>query len=1123
MIYKSRNSTKIFLMTCLISFSLQSLLIESIEAAAGETLWKTADIIYNANSDNLKKSHHSVFYKEKMLESKPFSLDAGSGKIITKIVLKKDGVSYQQPIIVNSQKYTNKTTLNGEGVPVKSINNQKNGSWFSWERGSRDVHWKPGDGDNYTIGAITTPGSDTSNGFLRDMWPGRFITQVVSYTRENPYESVGSIDYGQFATKYIDDSTDTLTAANPFQNGINVSKSDSGEVVTPTGISGKTDPTTLIKGMKVLNLDKAEIEFTQDHGHEGERVNLGTPGAAMMYYFAFYRYDIKTFTYRYPDEYDVYVKDDDGEIIIPPPAGTGSCTWTIQPPRQVAAPQTIAMDPRATGVIKGDDASNSPHNFDVGQGIPTSDYLYANTLGLNYLFQHTFGNQVGKIKYDCSVDLTYVLTWRIPQDPIIGADGIPQPQPPIEMSDSENINYSFSFTRDYDYWTIKNLEVHTLNKSTMSNYALPSGTVTLNPTGYVPPTLETKQIDPVGDHVYPKETGTISFTPPIQDGGYSRPSPDDHSGLLLGMAESQTQDAEVQNDKVYFNGQIIMKDDKVIKKAPTPGKIPESPMIGNRVLYMDNQLISKTLINKANTPSSGTIFYDLLDGHVGGSSGKNYAISHINTVTVHTPVVNYSSVTDDKEHNQKTTPNANRAAFILDRPFTVRIPTAGQHVPYPGYGNRDYAKYIMTKQVYFPFDVYQAGGTQFIPKNTWIDVPIHQLDTSFLLPVWVDEGDYTVYFRTIAENSPVKLDTEPDANRDLVNHVATDTVSVEVIGRLYDFHVTDIADYNWETVFRTKKGSSTPSGYSYWVGDKSIDGAPRGNAAPYVLPVAQGKHPSPSYTNVAVKTGYHFKFDFKTKGNMFRAQDGIAITPSFYYVSKDGKSRQAVDLYYNSGSKTMIKLGSAQDTERRYVILNDRLRNVAEEELKDTAAYLYNHEELARKVGTLEQFTKKYIENLSQQKTWVGRYNDLTLPSAVRTLMGPKYNLPSSVDLERANASIQHWYGEYSIPADIYAVKKGTNVAEYGRTHTLDDHAPIFMKQGYMIVNFDIETLQNGDVIHPHLQYIHAPLMNQWQMEGFSRTYTDPKKQQFSLMDGDVIFYHANLSSRDDFRSQVTH
>ncbi|HEY2492857.1 MAG TPA: DUF5704 domain-containing protein [Paenibacillus sp.] len=795
--FKSRKFMKVFLLTCLMISSLQSLFIEPIEAAEEERLWKTADILYDANLDNLKKSHHSVFYKEKTLKSKPFSLDAGSGKIITKIVLKKDGTSYRT-INVNSQKYTDRISLDGQGVPVKSANNQKNGSWFAWERGSRDVHWKPGGGNNYTLGNITTPGSDTVNGFLRDKWPGRLITQPVIYTRENPYVSVGSVDYGQFTTKYIDNDPLTLKAANPFQNGVNVSIVDAVQVTSPTGITGYTDPTTIIKNMKVLDLDQAEITFTQDHGHEGERVNLGTPGAAMMYYFAFYRYDIKTFTYRYPDVYEVYIKDGDGEDPKPPdPGGIGSCTWTIQPPSQASAPQTVSMDPKATGVIKADDPSNSPYRFDVGQGIPTSEYLYANTLGLNYLFQHTFGNMIGKIKYDCSVDLKYVLNWKIKQDPITGPDGKPKPVPDKPMTRTESKNYSFSFIRDYDYWKINNLEVYKINNATMSNYALPSGKVTINPTGYIPPTSESKHSESVNDHVYPKETGRISFSPPPQDGGYDEPTPDDHSDVLKGMAESQTKDADVHNDRVNFNGELIMNDEMATKKAPMPGKIKESLMIGDRVLYLDKQLIRKTLINKANELSSGTLFYDLLDGHVGGSVGKNYPINHINTVTVHTPVVNYSSVTDDKEHNQKTTPNKNRAAFILDRPFTVRIPTAGQHVQYPGYGNRDYAKYIMTKQVYFPFDVYNAARTQFIPKDTWIDVPIHQLDTSFFLPVWVDEGDYTVYFRTIAENAPAKLDTEPDANRDLVNHVATDTVSVEVIGRLYDFHVTDIADYNW--------------------------------------------------------------------------------------------------------------------------------------------------------------------------------------------------------------------------------------------------------------------------------------------------------------------------------------
>lgn len=92
---------------------------------------------------------------------------------------------------------------------------------------------------------------------------------------------------------------------------------------------------------------------------------------------------------------------------------------------------------------------------------------------------------------------------------------------------------------------------------------------------------------------------------------------------------------------------------------------------------------------------------------------------------------------------------------------------------------------------------------------------------------------------------------------------------MDVIGRLYDFHVTDIADYNWEKVFRTQSGSANPTGVSYWVGQNLIDGEPRGNKAVYTLPIRPGSHPLQGYKNVSVKTGYHFKFDFKTKGNMF--------------------------------------------------------------------------------------------------------------------------------------------------------------------------------------------------------------------------------------------------------------
>ncbi|WP_435924010.1 hypothetical protein [Paenibacillus sp. DYY-L-2] len=171
---------------------------------------------------------------------------------------------------------------------------------------------------------------------------------------------------------------------------------------------------------------------------------------------------------------------------------------------------------------------------------------------------------------------------------------------------------------------------------------------------------------------------------------------------------------------------------------------------------------------------------------------------------------------------------------------------------------------------------------------------------------------------------------------------------------------------------------------------------------------------------------------------------------------------------------------------------------------------------------------------MTKQKTPVGGYSLLLLPEQLRTFIGPKTNLPPSVDQLRANAAIQKWYGEYSLPADPYVVKAGTNIAEYGRTHGgLDEKSPIFRKNGYIIVNFNIETIRDGDLNDPHLQYIDAPMMNkvdpqtnlkrenQWEMEGFLPVVSDSFGNTFELTYGDVVFYHADKSSRDDFSSQV--
>lgn len=820
---------------------------------------------------------------------------------------------------------------------------------------------------------------------------------------------------------------------------------------------------------------------------------------------------------------NIVVSVEDGEVEEPDPGQPpGEVTCTVPQPGQSIDGKYL--DPVVTAVIKADNRHNE--QFDVLQGIPTSESLYGNVLARNHLFQNKFVQMTGKCTFPVSVTKEYTLKWD-PGKEVTDDKGnkktVPDPQ-----SITEPKTYQFTIERPYAFWKTDNLEVYKINNAILRNYALPNEEIIINPSGYTPPNFTTTTN---GNYYPPSPPSEVHAPSQTITGGKDKPSiPAGDATSLKSEAEKAVEKVKVENDSLTFNGQTIMNGQRVDETGPRPSQIPEPQQIGENVLYSPGNMISSSKVNQKDTASSGKIMYDLMPGNINGGQKQEFPIYGINTVTVHTPVVNYSTVSDDAAHNQKTAPNLSRSALILERPFRVTIPTSGQHVNYPGYGNRDYAKYFRIKQVKFPFDVYNENRTQFIPKGTWVDIPVNQIYTDFYLPVWVDEGDYEITFRNIAENAPGGYSSQTNANTDLTHHAAELKVPVEVIGRLYDFHITDIADYNWEKVFRTQSGSANPTGVSYWVGQNAIDGAPRGNKAPFTLPIRPGSHPLQGYKNVSIKTGYHFKFDFKTKGNMFGPLDGIRITPSFYFVRKDGQAINAkgdkripVDLYYNTSTNQFVKIGSASDQVQRYVILNDRLRNAPAVELTDTAGYKYNHYGQTGRLS-LNEYIQNYTNVITKQKTPVGSYSLLILPEQLRTFLRLSENIPASVDRERANVSIQKWYGEYSLPAEPFVVAAGTNVAEYGRTHGgLDSKSPIFLKDGYIVVNFNIESIQEGDLKRPHLQYMKAPLMNQWALEGYSRNIQDAYGNRFGLNDGDVVFYNADQSSRDDFSSQVPH
>ncbi|MGG0824577.1 DUF5704 domain-containing protein, partial [Paenibacillus turicensis] len=787
--------------------------------------------------DTFKKEYQNGVFTAFPTMKVELNEDAGQGNIITKIEF-LEGTKLVKTQYVGQQKFNNKVSLTGEEVLVVSKDNiTPSGASIAFQRsGTKWVMSKSSSWYNPLPDKAVKP--TKKKGSNMDAFPGTFIQHRADFPRQEPYKSEKYPGVDRFHEDVIDHRETTLKKLNkaiidPDNAEANVKvywkKAD---IKYPFGV-GSTDPTTEVYDLKVPSLGRAYIYFTQFYDHPGKE------HGSVMYYLSAYQYTIKSNTYRYPDRIKVYYKKGQDK----PTPTDPKCTDPV--PAQTVDGKDL--DPAVRAEIKAD--ARGGEQFNVLQGIPTSETLYGNVFAKNYLFQNKFVQMTGKCEFEVTVNKTFTLKWD-PKKKVTGADGketeVPDPQ-----TDEETVTKTYKVERPYAYWVIDNLEVYQIDEAKLKNYAFEGEEISISPQNYEPPPYSTEE---TGGFKAPDPPSSVDVDGGVETGGTERP---DVSGKEFKEdAEKAVDKVKVTNDTFTFDSTTIMDGAQTEESGPTPGRIQQASQIGKDVLYSPYNMIPTTKTNKANQPSSGTIFYGLMSGNINGGENKEYPINGINSVTVHTPVVLYPFVSDDKAHNQKTEPAQNRSAIILERPFTVHLPNSGQHTNYKGYGKRDYGKYVRNKQVKFPFDVYDVFRTTFYPKGTWIDVASYEEEAEFYLPVWVDEGFYDVEMRTFAENAPENPSEQTNANLDLTHHVAKATVPVDVVGRLYDFHVTDIADFNWESVFRMEQGSRLHTGNSYWVGQGDIDGDPRYTPSQYTLPLRPGSHPV--FKNLVTKTGYHF-------------------------------------------------------------------------------------------------------------------------------------------------------------------------------------------------------------------------------------------------------------------------
>lgn len=786
-------------------------------------------------------------------------------------------------------------------------------------------------------------------------------------------------------------------------------------------------------------------------------------------------------------------------------------------------------EPNPEAVIKADQRGNE--QFDVELGIPTTENVYTNVVSENYLFSYKFSKEVIKVPYRVSATKTYNLSWTSYEK--VGTDEETNEDiyEDVEKTEEYVVQSDIVVERVVAYWQINQFEVYVLDNSVIANDALLDKSINVIANNVKIPTIECNRSVDLKDHVLDPEGYEKTMILPSENivGGYIKPtvSSDD----LQECVEEKIGIPKVKNDKLIFDNVVVMDDTETLKEGPKPNEIKESALCDKNVLFKSNIEIPRERANNE-YDSKGFVIYKPIYpegagssngglGNVGiiGSSKRTFEIPEVNAVVVHTPTICNAKITDLKAYNQMVTPDINRASLILDKSFTISIPTTGDHNEYLGYGYRDYAKYIETRQVKFPFDVYQ--GTNYIRAGTPIDMVSDE--ASFYLPTWVTEGKYEVECKTTAINCAANYGddlSEYVANFNIENYVAIDSIFVQVTGRLYNLQIYDITDYPlWESVFR-KENSLELTGTNYTVGINNQNGILTGRLAKYTFPFVYGSHPDQANEGT-MKLGYSTRFKLTTIGDMFEQEDYIKIIPRFYYVDYQGNNRKEVDLYYtetfNGKKNYLVKVGGDKDkTNKKSFVLGNPYWQVTKKEITANAYVDSVTEELVR-----------------SRESKMFSFGDIQLNTTFRTYIGdssyiPSGVIPGSVGEKNVMQSVQNWYGEYYLPSDVHVLAKDFDLKKYakGRGY-IDFTEEIWLNKGYIIVNYDIVTYQTGKE-QANLSYINKEnalqgYCNMWKLEGSQLSKTDTYGNTFEFKYGDYVMYDTERSAAIDYKSGGTH
>lgn len=443
---------------------------------------------------------------------------------------------------------------------------------------------------------------------------------------------------------------------------------------------------------------------------------------------------------------------------------------------------------------------------------------------------------------------------------------------------------------------------------------------------------------------------------------------------------------------------------------------------------------------------------------------------------------------------------------------------------------------------------------------------------------------YKIQFRVEAYNTGSnKNATEDTMNSHLSNYVATYDVPVNLSGWMYGFQIVGTNDKDMFDGYQ--KGASESTDFPFCISKQEKKSGTKnrvgGNSVRYTLdgtitknwnkknitPMSAGS--SLVYDKMgALWKGTTFSYSFKTIANLGDDNDTVSIKPQLRYYDKSLTLHPDVAIYYTDSSGKFIEYGSDRDTaNQKTVVLSNRQfdgswyqgsKFLEDAGLSQSALGYSLPDDLKYTADSLGVTTDKFLN--TKNKSYC--LSNIRLDKNLRILSGHEEELErnlsttrsqndfnslnasfakgdgtvvSAKDADKFRRSMQTWYGQYTVPNKLFVCDRSdiervgdidgdgdVDLDDYALKYPLSEKSDLWFTDGYLILNFDIESF-NGGV--DHLKY-EGGTDDMWKDEGSRQEVDVPKNGSteggtISLRSGDIALIDLRYSVSDKYSAHI--